>query len=105
MHIRVPPIKAKLSDHTPNFSKVEVTLVDYKNGLIFKFEHNLKWRRAAEKSLNFSRTTKLLTAFCGAIRRLRGPVNQKIERFDEKFIFEGDRVYYYQKWFQFFNRG
>ena len=60
---RVPPIKAKLSDHAPKFSKVVVTLVDYKNGLIIKFEHNLKWRRAAEKSLNFSRTSELLTAF------------------------------------------
>ena len=67
-------MKAKLSDHAPNFSKVEVTLVDYKNDLIFEFEHNLKWRRAAEKSLNFSRTSKLLTAFRAATGGLRGPV-------------------------------
>ena len=65
-HSRVPPIRAKLSDHAPKFSKVVVTLVDYKNGIIFEFEQYLKWRRAAEKSLNFSRTPKLLTAFRAA---------------------------------------
>ena len=55
LYVRVPPIKAKLSDHAPNFSKVVVTLVDCKNGLILKFGLNLKWRRAAQKSLNFRR--------------------------------------------------
>ena len=60
---RVPPIRSKWLDHAPKFSKVVVTLVDCKNGLILKFGLNLKWRRAAEKSLNFSRTSELLTAF------------------------------------------
>ena len=83
---RVPPIKAKLSDHAPKFSKVVVTLVDYKNGLIIKFEHNLKWRRAAEKSLNFSRTSELLTAFRAVSAVWGVPWNRKLSDLT-KFLF------------------
>ena len=45
---RVPPITSKWLDHAPNFSKVVVWLVIWKNGLILKFGFDLKWRRVAQ---------------------------------------------------------